>query len=305
MKRTAFNIAYTGPAVDSGTMDVTILAPALFAIGKLFESVNEVVNEDRATMKVHVKATDMGSFSVELQLLQDLSDHILNLFKAAGGVAGLYTIFKLIFGKRASLLTLIRWIKNKNIDKEESLPNGNIRITVEGRTEDVSELVYNLYKNAEVRRNLDDSIRKPLLIEDIDKVKIHHKDQKREITQEITKEEAEYFTPLEQSEHVVIDEVRKIGYTVQVVSFIRGNSWRLYDGSTLLYVKIEDSDFLERVDKGEISFRKDDFLLCDVRVMQMLVNDRLTTKHFVQKVIKHEQAAQQLGLFDTSDDLKS
>ena len=57
MSQTSFSIAYDGPAVESGSMDVRDLAPALLALGQLFDAANSVLNDERTTISVNVQAT--------------------------------------------------------------------------------------------------------------------------------------------------------------------------------------------------------------------------------------------------------
>lgn len=69
VSKTRFSIAYDGPAVESGAMDVRDLAPALLAVGQLFDAANSVLNEQRTTIGVNVQATARGSFEVVLEVV--------------------------------------------------------------------------------------------------------------------------------------------------------------------------------------------------------------------------------------------
>ena len=42
--KSKLTIAYTGEAVDDGTMDVSVLGPALMALGTLVNEANKIIN---------------------------------------------------------------------------------------------------------------------------------------------------------------------------------------------------------------------------------------------------------------------
>jgi len=51
MSRASFSIAYDGPPLREGVMGVRDLAPALLAVGQLFDAANTVLNRDEAAGK--------------------------------------------------------------------------------------------------------------------------------------------------------------------------------------------------------------------------------------------------------------
>ena len=84
-----FTIAYDGPALRDGVMDVRDLAPALLAVGKLFDAANLTINGNAATVSVRVRATVPGSFEILIDLAQTITQHLTDLFVGdrATGVA--------------------------------------------------------------------------------------------------------------------------------------------------------------------------------------------------------------------------
>ncbi|MFH1620779.1 MAG: hypothetical protein ABIB04_01705 [Patescibacteria group bacterium] len=60
----SFRISYDGPALASHEMDVRELAPALLAIGGIFEEANKELNGERVKVAVNMKAVEPGSVEV-------------------------------------------------------------------------------------------------------------------------------------------------------------------------------------------------------------------------------------------------
>jgi hypothetical protein len=80
MSRATFGLGYDGPALRDGTMDVRDLAPALLAVGQLFDAANRNLNGDAATVGVHVRATGEGSFEVFLEVVQTYGRQLVTIF---------------------------------------------------------------------------------------------------------------------------------------------------------------------------------------------------------------------------------
>ena len=72
-----FSVSYDGDALTEGAMDVRDLAPALIALGQSFERANALLNGDKASVSLRIRATQPGSFEIVLilqQLLENASD---------------------------------------------------------------------------------------------------------------------------------------------------------------------------------------------------------------------------------------
>ena len=103
MSKAEFELAYNGPALRNGTMDVKQLASSLLSVGELVQEANRQLNEGRAEVSVRVKSDfRKGSFDVALLVDQSLLEQAKTLLiPGAATVVGGAGILKLLFGTEA------------------------------------------------------------------------------------------------------------------------------------------------------------------------------------------------------------
>ncbi len=133
------DIAYDGPALADGSMNVRDLAPAMMAVGGFFEAANRVTNAERASVSVNVRATSASSFHVFFEVVQnleatdvlkaDIGDFIstANALKAlllgGGGVAG-------------GIFALVKWLRGRT-PQVRKINEELYELTVDGETYEV------------------------------------------------------------------------------------------------------------------------------------------------------------------------
>ena len=159
MSRADFSIAYDGPVLQDGTMDVRDLAPALLAVGQFFDSANRVLNGDRASIRVNVVATNDGSFEVLLGLDQSLIDQAFD-FLASDDITAAIHLKELLAGAVCSgifvggIITYLKRTKRRRPDKLENLENGRTRVTIQGSVFEVLQDVVRLCQDDSIRKSL-------------------------------------------------------------------------------------------------------------------------------------------------------
>ena len=82
MSQSKFSVAYDGESLKNGAMDVRDLAPALLAVGELFNEANSILNGKSAEVKVNVTATGLGSFEVFLEVDLSYISQLLTLMNS-------------------------------------------------------------------------------------------------------------------------------------------------------------------------------------------------------------------------------
>lgn len=150
-----------------------------------------------------------------------------------------------------------------------------------------------LYLDLAVRAAAQKVIEEPLKREGVDTFRVMDGSA---LILEVSKNEAAYYAKPSVPDDVLLDSVHRSVFSIISLAFKEDNKWRLHDGTNAISVSIEDKEFLDRVDNNQISFAKNDILICDVRVVQKQTDSGLKTEHTVITVIEHRSAARQLPL---------
>ncbi|HQS95068.1 MAG: hypothetical protein B7X90_01880 [Novosphingobium sp. 17-62-19] len=78
--------------------------------------------------------------------------------------------------------------------------------------------------------------------------------------------------------------------------FERGRKWRLSNGAQTIQAEIVDAEFWAAVDASDLSFAKEDYLVCRVRMDQWLIPSGLRTEYLILEVIEHLSPPKQVPL---------
>jgi hypothetical protein len=299
---TAFRIAYDGPALESGTMPVRDLAPALLALGQLFAEAGQIVYPESGPVALNIKATETGSFDVHLILeAEDLWDQFVDLF-GTDAVTALVNLKALITGGSLSLLGFIRWLRGRRIEREEPAPRpGHVRITVEDASIEIPADVAKMYKRISIRRKARDVVA-PLAREGVEEVRFA---EAPGAVPELVIDKGDvsaYETAATEEGDVLLDEEREMVAQLASVSFEEGHKWRLSDGAVTFWAAIEDDEFLAYVKTRDELFGQGDLLRCRMRIVQTRRAGKLHTDYYVVQVLAHIQGHMQPALWDDATD---
>jgi hypothetical protein len=299
MSTATFTVVYDGPALRDHAMDVRDLAPAMLALGELFGAANAVLNGEDRQIKVQVQATIPGSFQIIFEVVQSLGEHLVAFLTGPDATAA-GTLKSLLFGGTGAipgLLWLIRKLRGQKPNKVEKLADNSVRLTFGDESIDVPLEMLRLYQDLAVRTAAQKVVEEPLKKDGFESFEVRESDR---TLVHVDRSDAIYFAKPQIPDETLVNQVRRSAFSIISLAFKEDNKWRLYDGTNSISATIVDADFLQGVDSNQISFSKNDILLCDVRVVQKQTEQGLKTEYTVERVVEHRPAARQLPLpFDT------
>jgi hypothetical protein len=302
MSEANFKIIFRGSAVDDGEIDVRDLAPALLALGDVFQAASDVLNGDRVKTVVRVKATEQACFEVDLSIAQTAKDAIASLLTYASenkdGIAAATELAELILkagtgfaALSGGLFALLKFLKGRKADKIEKRAS-EVHVHIGDNYFVTNNRTIELAENVSVREGAR-KFASVLNNTGIDSISIKPQGEPEEI---YTKHDLPSFELPPPIEEQLVDEVRRMNLQIISLSFKDDNKWRVTDGAEPFSAAIADSDFLKQVADSEISFAKGDYLVCEVRERQVSTSQGLRKERTIVKVVSHRPAARQMKL---------
>ena len=292
-------IAYTGTAVNNGTMDVAELAPALLALSNLIGEANQILNNDGSMIEVRVSAHfERGSFEMFLELSRTLAQQI-KLFFSEENYSLNDVLTALGLGSTLSginVLELYRWLKGKQPQKVERVDDSKVRVFFEEESREISIGAWRLYRSEKTKKQIAGVVQ-PLKKEGVDAVEFRDAENKN-VVEKITDDEVEYFsTPAQEEELQEFVSSQQLMLRIVNISFERGLKWRFDDGNEKFYADVKDENFLSAIEAGRIFFGCGDGIVAEVETKQQHVKGELrkSTKSII-KVLEINKRAEQITL---------
>lgn len=293
-----FSISYDGEALAQHTMDVRDLAPALISLGQSFERANTLLNGDRASVSLSVRATQPGSFEISL-ILDQLFDRASDVL--CGDLMTSAFVLKelLIGGRGGGIVGLIQFLKRLKGKKPKKISETNNTITFEADNVRITipSDVARLYYDKPVRDNVE-AVMRPLSKRGIEAVLFKEKGKEIE---SITKPEVDYFNSEEyDSDNIAEHVIPSQRLQITSLTFDKEGKWRLSDGANIHWYAMDDQDFIKEIQRGK-RFGKDDILICEVLLTQRIEDTgKLRLDYAVKKVLKHITPAKQMPFPDNT-----
>ncbi len=280
--RESIQIRFQGPALDAGSMDVRELAPALLALGELLQSASKAAYGEKSLVSVSVKATEKGSFSVDLEVAQSIYEATKS-FLQGEDYATAKELCELLFGggvAGVSLIKVIKWLRGRKPTNLTRISNGNIKIEVSGESVEVKPQIVQIFNDIGVQRALPNVI-SPVRADGIDRLSIMRGNTEVEF---VTKGDIVYFDP-EVYEEIdsppESESERTAAFEVVTLSFRERYKWRFTDGDAVFTADIEDESFFERVQSGKVVFGKGDILRVKLKTKTVRTGGNWSSPDFV------------------------
>jgi len=298
-----FSIAFRGPAVENGDIDVRDLAPALLALGDLIQESNKVINGGNISAIVKVRATERGCFEVSFVLQHiaasaqtilswltenkeqivvgnQLLDLILKTFGVGGTIGG-------------GVFALLKWLRNRKPDKVETIA-GDVHIHIGDQYFVTNRQVLKLAEHVPVRRHAEKFVA-VLGRGGIDS--ISSKVNGKEAVALVKDDVPSFALPDQDTQEELLNEIRKMNLQIISLTFKDDGKWRFTDGLEPFAASIEDKDFQKRIHANEVVFGEGDYLICEVREHQFQTLKGLKTERTIVKILEHKPGMRQLNLF--------
>lgn len=293
MAKYDFSVRYYGEALEDNTIPIRDLAPSLLALSEAFQEIQSITNPDEAPLSLDIKATEKGSFKIDLLLVNgpDLLDQALSFLNGSetNAFANL-VMYASVFG---GAVQLIKKLWNSQIDKSENIDEGTVKITFEDKTIiEIPKESIEATKSIEFRKNVKEVV-KPLESNGIEGMNFYNT---KEITTTIKKKEIEAFNVPDVEDQEL--EVTESELYLQIinVAFEHGK-WRFSNGSDTFYASIEDESFINSVKKNQQQFGSTDRLKVKLRTAQKIdKTGKLKSDFTVLKVLEHVKGSKQLEL---------
>ncbi len=242
MSKANFYIVYDGPALSGSQMDVEDLAPALLALRSLLHEANAEIYKSEMSIQLKVRATfQTGCFGIDLVAVQSVLKDFLSLFNGdeINGALNLLELLGLTgvaaVAGRKGLLSVIKWIRGRKIDKVTVHSDNMATIEIDGDLLEVEMKVIKLLQNQNIRQSVEKLIVKPLEREGMDSFATSKENAEDDEFIIITKEEIEYF----KSPTVEDERIEEVEYeaTYELIGpvFQEDNKWRMSDGESSFY----------------------------------------------------------------------
>lgn len=301
MTEAKVRIAYTGTALQDGSMEVVDLAPALLAFAGFIQRANEVIG-NRQPVKITLKADDIhkGSFEIVLSISSILEQAKLMMGMAES--SGLAALLQIIGYSRTGVLSifdLIKLCRGKKPDAVKHTENG-VNVTANNSTVNVTYNVFNIFKDPEARSQLE-RVTKPLGTDGIDGFEIRNNKDMEDKTAVVSVAKSEQSFFVVQSTDETETEQRStqnLMLNVVSVAFGENQKWRFSDGESTFWASVADEQFLKRVETGEQAFRNGDKIQAECQIVQKISSGgKLTAERTITKVLKYIEIPQQEKLF--------
>lgn len=279
-----FQVKYDGYALQEGAMNARDLSPALIALADLVDQASLLVNGPSAQVALRVHSDfRKGSFEIDLSLVLSYKDQLVDLF-ASREASALSTIFTLLGISGIGLFQAIKLSKGRKPSRVVTIERTErVCIEFEGGDEiEIPEKAYELFKDSPTRQAAS-AVIEPLASEGIEKFEIQSNNRDKF---ELNKTEAQYFIPPDALENEIISENDRY-VKIVMMSFKPENKWRVHDGSSTIYVTLDDPVFVAKVNSREEVFGSGDHLRATIRTRQWRENGDIKSSHSIIHVKEH------------------
>jgi hypothetical protein len=264
----------------------------------LLDSSVRALHGERAKAQINVKGSfRTGSFNVDFTTALNFLKAAKDLFAGDGMTAianATAVLTALGLSAKAGykgVAQVLKWLAGRRITNVQLQDDGNVTIFAGEDALEVEHHVLVLLRDLPVRQALD-RVLAPL---DRDGIDTFAAGDDSNFAVVIKEDERPFFSAPAGQDELILEDTRKMAFSIVSLAFKEENKWRLSDGNSTINARISDAEFISGVNTNETSFAKGDVLICEVKVTQWQTLTGAKTDYEVTKVIEHRHAATQIS----------
>lgn len=293
MAKYDLSVRYYGDALEDNSIPIKELAPSLLSLSEAFQEIQTIVNPNEEQLSLDIKATEKGSFIIDLILVngKDFLNQAVSFL--SGDETKAFTSLVMYVKTFVGSVNFIKKLKNTTVDKSEGSTDGKVKITFkDGTTIEIPKESIEATKSIEFRKSMNQVI-KPLQSEGIEGIDFYYE---KSETVKIEKIDVSAFEVPEIEDKELETSETEVYLQILNVAFEHGK-WRFSNGSNTFYASIEDEAFIDSVKKNQQQFGSTDTLKVKLRTTQTLDKERkLKSEFVVLEVLEHNKGSKQLEL---------
>lgn len=275
---TLLRLRYSGSAAERGEMDAYDVAEAIHGFSDFTRKIGAALHGDDVQIRTTIRGLRRGSFEIDL-FYQIVAQ------EGFGLLASTIEPVKNLIGLIQECINLLKHLQGeppKSIKKSEDqsifVENNHGEINI------YSDNSVNIVLSPDTGRAVSKFVQKPLQ-KDANKIEICADD---DVIASASSDESEFFVPVSAGD-ILIESTVEIFLTILTVVLEGKSMWRFTDGRIKYSAKIEDEEFLERVNFGRERFGHGDILRVRLRTTQVRLNGSIKTDYVVEKVLEHSR----------------
>lgn len=297
-------IAYDGPLLSDGSMDVRELAPALIAFADLVKYSGKAIGiEQPIKVLLNQDSLQRGSFDITFLLDLNILEQAKLFVKGAenSGLKDLMDVLgwgATIGACSGGIFGIVKYIGGRKIKAIDQLSGAVAKITLaDGVTLEVTENALKVLLDYECRKSLE-KITAPLKNHGISSFKLRNPDSdSKEPIETISKEDVEAFKTPDVEDAITNVYSGTMIFDIESVVFDEEKKWRFFDGEVKFWARIEDVDFWRGVEDGSYRFAKGDRLEVQCTISQSTpAGGHSTLTRTITKVVKKLDRPKQIKL---------
>lgn len=237
-------LRYDGEDLAEHSMNLKLVAESLCGLDDLIHEVYEEMGGVEGELDIQIKGGfQEGSFEFLMTVGQTLQDNI-EVLKIIG------------FGlppTAGSLVTYLKWLKGRKIDKITLTEEGNCKITTEdGEVKESASYMRPLLASTSIRNAFNKVVSKPLRNGGIEVFEaLANSDDRTQFSAVTTAEEKHFRSQRNPVNNAVVDKpMDEAVITFLTVHKDKDNYWRIDLDGEPLTIKMEDEEFLSKFRKG-------------------------------------------------------